>query len=158
MVIGWGKCASMLGWRTYNYNLAESMTPFAKLTTWSHDIPYLARHNFVGISLESFPTWDLSAPTIYLSLRLAYSPFADAAAILDDFYRGFYGPAAGPMRAYWDAVDNGWQSLPTESGAIYSVHLVVKKPHVTMQPPGTTITLYGFLNVKVTAIIILKTN
>lgn len=120
----WHEIASCLGYRTYNYNLAEAMTPFAKLSTWAHDIPYLADRGLVGISIEAFPSWDLSAPSLYLALRLAYSPDTDPQAILDDFYRGFYGPAAGPMRRYWQVLDEGWSTLESESGSIYSLHLV----------------------------------
>ncbi|MDX1384182.1 MAG: DUF4838 domain-containing protein, partial [Thermoanaerobaculia bacterium] len=121
---GWAGVASCLGYREYNYNLAEAMTPFSKVSTWSHDIPYLARRGFVGLNLESFATWNLSLPTLYLSARLAWDPYADPLPILDDLYRRFYGPAAAPMGQYWRELDGAWQGLPTESGSIYSLHLV----------------------------------
>ncbi len=127
---GWARVASRLGYRTYNFNLAESMTPYSKVSTWTHDIPYLKTRNFIGMSIESFPTWDLSIPTIYLSIRLAYDPLGDAAELLQDFYRNFYGVAAEPMRDYWQLVDNAWQGLKTESGSIYSLHLVFTPEHL----------------------------
>jgi hypothetical protein len=121
---GWSKIASQLGYREYNYNLAEAMTPFSKIGTWSHDIPLLASKGFIGLNLETFATWNLSLPTIYLSVRLAWDPYADSTEILEDLYEHFYGSAAAPMRQYWRELDAAWQGLPTESGSIYSLHLV----------------------------------
>jgi len=120
----WAAIAQRFGYRTYNYNLAESMTPYSKLATWRHDIPYLAERGAIGINVESFATWDLNLPTLYLSIRLAYHPYADADVILDDLFASFYGAAAEPMREYWLRIDDAWQDLPTESGSIYSLHLV----------------------------------
>ena len=124
IIDGWAEVASRIGYRTYNFNLAEAMTPYSKIATWSHDIPYLAKRGCIGINIETFPTWDLSAPHIYLSVRLAYHPFADSDVVLDDFFTGFYGPAAELMREYWLTIDDAWQGLKTESGSIYSLHLV----------------------------------
>ena len=124
IIDGWAAIAHRFGYRTYNYNLAESMTPYSKLATWKHDIPYLAERGAIGINFESFATWDLNLPTLYLSIRLAYHPYADANTILDDLFASFYGAAAAPMKEYWLRIDDAWQGLPTESGSIYSLHLV----------------------------------
>ena len=119
----WTEIASCLGYRPYGFNIGEAMTPFPKLSTWSHDIPHVASRDFVGISIEAFPSWDLAAPGLYLATRLSYAPDSDPTQILDDFYRGFYGPAWLHMKRYWESVDSAWSELETESGSIYSVHL-----------------------------------
>lgn len=124
VIEGWSRVASCLGYRGYGYSLAEAFTPFSKVSAWRHDLPWLADLGLVGLNLESFPVWDLSLPSVYLSIRLAYHPHADAVALLDDLMTRFYGPAAAAMRAYWREIDNAWSSLETESGSIYSLHEV----------------------------------
>ncbi|MDA0838129.1 MAG: DUF4838 domain-containing protein [Planctomycetota bacterium] len=124
IVTGWSERASSLGWRTYNYNLAEVMTPFSKITTWSHDMPYLYKRGCIGISLESFNTWELYAPHLYLSIRLAYDPAQDPWAIMADYWDKAYGPAAEPMESYWMEVDSAFVNLKTESGSYHALHHV----------------------------------
>ncbi len=121
IIDGWAKRATMLGYRTYNYNLAEVMTPYSKISTWSHDLPYLQQKRSISYNFESFDCWELSAPHLYLSIRLAYDPTQDPWAIMADFYDKFYGPAAEPMEKYWMAVDSAWINLHTESGSIHAL-------------------------------------
>jgi hypothetical protein len=122
---GWGSAAAKIAYRTYNYNLAECVVPFSMISVWKHDIPYLKQKGCIGINLETLANWQIYGPHIYLSIRLAYDPQADAEAIMDDYYRGFYGPRAGPiMREYWTAVDRAFVDLPCHAGSFFAVHLV----------------------------------
>jgi len=114
IIDGWAAIAHRFGYRTYNYNLAESMTPYSKLATWKHDIPYLAERGAIGVNVESFATWDLNLPTLYLSVRLAYQPHADADAILDDLFassmlgRAYRPSPARSTRSTWCGRPQGW--------------------------------------------------
>jgi hypothetical protein len=45
------------------------------------------------------------APYYYLVCQLAWNPYADGNAILDDYYQRCYGPAAGPMKKYWQLLE-----------------------------------------------------
>ena len=75
----------MIGWRTYNYNLAEVMTPYSRISILAYDLPYLYKLGCVGISLESFNSWELYAPHLYLSIRLSYDPGLDPWKIMADY-------------------------------------------------------------------------
>jgi len=122
---GWSESVSKIGYRTYNYNLAECCVPFSKISTWKHDIPYLKERGCIGINLETLTNWQIYGPHIYLSIRLAYDPSADADAIMDDFFLKFYGPAAGPMmKEYWMAIDQAFLDLKCHTGSFYALHLV----------------------------------
>lgn len=122
---GWAAVASKIGYRTYNYNLAECLVPFYMYSVWKHDIPFLKAKGCIGVNLESLENWEIYGPHMYLSIRLAYSPHADAAAIMDDFFARFYGPKAGPlMRQYWMAVDEAFDTTKCHSGSFFAVHLV----------------------------------
>lgn len=122
---GWADCSQKMAYRTYNYNLAECCVPFSKLAVWQHDIPYLAEKGCIGINLETLANWQIYGPHIYLSIRLAYDPQANAAQIMDEYYQQFYGPRAGPlMREYWSEIDRAFVRLRTHTGSFYALHRV----------------------------------
>ena len=122
IVDGWAKRGAMIGWRTYNYNLAEVLTPYSRITCWAHDIPYLQQRGAIGISLETFNSWELYAPHLYLSLRLSYDPRLDPWEIMADYWDKAYGPAAEPMEQYWMSVDAAFVNLQTEAGSWHALH------------------------------------
>lgn len=125
LIDGWSAAATKLGYRTYNYNLAECLVPFSMISVWKHDMPYLKQKGFVGINNETLANWQIYGPHMYLSVRLSYDPAADADAVMDDFFLKFYGPKAGPtMKDYWMGIDRAFAGLHNHSGGIHNVHLV----------------------------------
>jgi hypothetical protein len=125
LIDGWAASAHKIAYRTYNYNLAECCVPFSKISIWKHDVPYLKQRGCVGINLETLTNWQIYGPHIYLSIRLAYDPTADADAIMEDLFMRFYGSDAGPiMRQYWLGIDRAFDSLSCESGSFFALHLV----------------------------------
>lgn len=125
VIDGWSKVVSKLGYREYNYNLAEALTPIPKMSVWKRDIPYLKRRGFVGVNFESLPSWCLYGPHLYLSIRLAYNPDADADAIMDDYYRLFFGPEAGPfMKEYWQTLDETVANMQHHTGSFYALQYI----------------------------------
>lgn len=124
IIEGWSKCAASLGYRTYNYNLAEVMTPFSKISTWAHDIPYLYRNKFIGVNYESFDEWELYGPHLYLSMKLAYDPTQDPWEIMADYWDKSYGPAAEVMEKYWMEIDSAFINLRTDTGSIHALPYV----------------------------------
>jgi hypothetical protein len=125
MIDDWSKATHNIAYRTYNYNLAECLVPFPMLSVWRHDIPYLKQRGAIGINLESLASWQIYGPHIYLSLRLAYDPAADADALVDDYMSKFYGPDAGPlMKRYWMDIDKAFADLHVHAGSFYALHRV----------------------------------
>lgn len=122
---GWAAEAEHIAYRTYNYNLAECLLPFSKLSVWKHDIPYLIKKGCIGINLESLVNWEIYGPHLYQSIRLAYDPDADSNAMMEDYFMKFYGPQAGPfMKQYWLSIDEAFVNMKCESGSFYALHLV----------------------------------
>jgi hypothetical protein len=121
----WAASAQHIAYRTYNYNLAECLVPFSKLSVWAHDIPYLKAKGCLAINLESLANWEIYGPHIYQSIRLAYDPGADADALMEDYFLKFYGPQAGPfLKRYWLSIDRAFADLKCESGSFFALHLV----------------------------------
>jgi hypothetical protein len=121
----WAVSARHIAYRTYNYNLAECLVPFSKVSVWAHDIPYLKAKGCLAINLESLANWEIYGPHMYQSIRLAYEPGADADAMMEDYFLKFYGPQAGPfLKQYWLAIDRAFADLKCESGSFYALHVV----------------------------------
>jgi len=125
MIDGWAATVEKIAYRTYNYNLAECLVPFSMISVWKGSIPYLKDKGCIGINLETLANWEIYGPHMYLSIRLAYDPRADANAIMDDYFGKFYGPQAGAfMKQYWLSIDKAFYDLKCESGSFYALHLV----------------------------------
>ncbi len=79
----------------------------------------------MGISLETLANWQIYGPHIYLSIRLAYDPSADADALMADYFHRFHGPDAGPVMAeYWAEVDRAFAELDCHTGSFHALHRV----------------------------------
>jgi hypothetical protein len=125
VIDGWAVAAEHIAYRTYNFNLAECLVPFSKLSVWKHDIPFLKKKGCIGVNLESLENWEIYGPHLYQSIRLAYDPSVDSDAMMDDYFMKFYGPKAGPlMKTYWLNIDEAFARMKCESGSFYALHLV----------------------------------
>lgn len=89
----------------------------------------------LGVNTESRLAYASIFNNLYVRSQLMWNPDADVDVILADFYQKFYGPAAEPMAAYWNAINKAWEdSIVTEheyfvAPAIYTSELmaVLKK-------------------------------
>ena len=66
-----------------------------------------------GEYVEAWPLqrkelWGINHMTIYLQSRLYWDPNLDREALLDEYYRLFYGPAAGEMREFFEFAESVW--------------------------------------------------
>jgi hypothetical protein len=114
---GWSERVPKLGYYAYLYNLSETSAPNPLIRKLSAEIPYLLRHEVVFWMPETMPNFDTSLPGLWLSIRLPWDLRLEPAAVLEDLYRGFYGAAAAPARAYWEYMDSLWVDTPEHAGA-----------------------------------------
>ncbi len=122
MTDGWASVAKRLGYYNYMYNLADGTLPMFKFSACQKEFPYLASKGLSYMTIEVLSNWHIYGPQIYLSLRLAYDPHADAAAIMEDYWVKFYGPKAAPhMKAYWMGIDAAQQKLKTHAGSFFGL-------------------------------------
>ncbi|MFM8470979.1 MAG: DUF4838 domain-containing protein, partial [Limisphaerales bacterium] len=104
------------------YNLADGTLPMFKFSACQKEFPYLADKGLTYMTIEVLSNWHIYGPQIYLSLRLAYDPRADATAIMEDYWQKFYGPKAAPhMKAYWMGIDAAQQRLKTHAGSFFGL-------------------------------------
>jgi len=122
MTDGWASVAKRLGYYNYMYNLADGTLPMFKFSACQKEFPYLAAKGLTYMTIEVLSNWHIYGPQIYLSLRLAYDPHADASAIMEDYWVKFYGPKAAPhMKAYWMGIDAAQQRLKTHAGSFFGL-------------------------------------
>ncbi len=108
------KWAKVMDGRLAIYDYDQGMLVWRDIPNPSHqafvqDVKHYRDAGILGINTESRNAIATTFLNLYLRGRLMWNPDADVPALLDDFYTSFYGPAAEPMRDYWNAVFMAWQ-------------------------------------------------
>ncbi|MFW6059667.1 MAG: DUF4838 domain-containing protein [Phycisphaeraceae bacterium] len=85
------------------------------------NVPYLKQrirrymdNGATSLDAESGNNWGLHGRGYYVANRLMWNPDADVEALLEDFYEKAFGPAAEPMRRYYERFDPGNDPLMSE--------------------------------------------
>lgn len=131
------KWTTLLKGRIAIYDYDQSMLVWRDLPNPSHmaferDVKTYRDMGVAGFVTESRNALATTFTNLYMRGRLMWDPDADAAQLLDDFYPRFFGPAAAPMKAYWEVIFTAWSStLATEhesfvAPAIYRPELVAE--------------------------------
>ena len=77
--------------------------PFGRAT---ETFRFVAEHNCTGIQFDHIDDcWPTQGPLYYLMAHLAWNPYQDGYAIMDDYYRRGFGPASGQLKAYWTLME-----------------------------------------------------
>ena len=83
---------------------------------------FIEAENFDGMfpfGTDRMGTPGMSHLNLYLTAKLYWNPQMDVGAALDEYYRLFYGPAEGEMRAFWEtaakSVEAAYASSPKAS-------------------------------------------
>ncbi len=80
--------------------------PEVAMTKTIEDFRFLAENHCIGLVVDSaWEHWATQGPQYYLMAQLAWDPFQDGQAVLEDYYRRGFGPAAGEIRAYWTLME-----------------------------------------------------
>ncbi|MDB6155496.1 MAG: hypothetical protein JWL90_3949, partial [Chthoniobacteraceae bacterium] len=82
---------------------------------FAQDVKNYAKAGILGVGTESRGATATTFLNLFFRGQLMWNPEVDVAALLDEFFPKFYGPAAVPMSAYWRAIFDAWQeTLATE--------------------------------------------
>ena len=124
VVDGWAEAVSRVGWREYNYNLAECTVPFSKISVWKDDLPYMKKRGCAGLNIESLVFWHLNGVNTYLAARMAWDADLDVQKVMDDFYEKFGGKAGPYIKAYWERIDKAYTAAQCHAGSFYAMPVV----------------------------------
>lgn len=115
----WGKLAHHLTWRPNTGSPAgwQHGLPDLSVQQTIADLKFVAENHCLGIFIDSvWEHWATQGPQYYVMSQLLWDPAADAEAILDDYYRRAFGPAAGEIREYFEALESARMKFTEERG------------------------------------------
>ena len=111
---------SLFGWDYY----LHCWTPWRELpvffpTVIQSDLQYMLKHGFTGEFIEAESWRSRAMPTkmnypatqhlnLYITGKLYWNPDADLNAMLEEYYRLFYGPAEKPMKEFYSQAIRCW--------------------------------------------------
>ena len=108
---GYGKLTSIMSheyWSGYAWlgplPVVHTMTD--RLRQYNRDF------NVNGVYSESHPSWGPQGLSLYMYPRLLWDPYIDVQQELDLYYKNYYGPAAAPMKAYHEIIEQKSQGGP----------------------------------------------
>jgi len=113
---GWAKATKNVAVYEYYFNLAEVSAPFPMIERNVVELPVQYANNVTMWYPETMTNWEAMLPGMHLGVRMVWNTKADPRAILNNFYMNFYGAAGGPMREYWEYIDDLWTSVPEHAG------------------------------------------
>jgi hypothetical protein len=127
--------AELLQGRLAIYDYDQGQLVWRDLPNPSHhafvqDVQHYRRAGILGVNTESRGATATTFLNLFLRLQLLWNPDANVDALLAEFYPKFYGPAAGPMAEYWNAIFAAWKgTIVTEheymvAPAIYTPQLI----------------------------------
>jgi len=122
---GWTALSPRVGVYLVNFIPGDLAMPYTRRLHWTNDLPKLRTFGIRDVTIESHPNWHTMVPGNYVAARLLWHSMTDVNTLLDEFYPGYYGPAAGPMRAYDVALENAYESARSFSGGIWGLHTVL---------------------------------
>lgn len=91
----------------YVTNFAHYIMPFPDVRAITQDIPFYYRHGVRGVFAQgSYQSvgGDMAALKSWLIAKLLWNPEAGSKALIEEFHRGYYGPAAPAMLDYFYAL------------------------------------------------------
>ncbi len=119
----WGKATNNLFFRPNIalYSGGFHAIPSVTFKNTIADFRFLAENNCRGLIIDTLPDhWGTQGPMYYLMAQLAWDPLQDGEAVLADYYARAFGPAAKPMRAYFDVMEAAHQAIIERPDWIHS--------------------------------------
>lgn len=114
--------------KTWQGNRADKIVyrPNQWVAAGSHGIPQVSPTNLIedlklltstdcmiGLWVDTvWEHWATTGPHLYLLARWGWNPAMDGEAVLDEYYSRGFGPAAEPIRSYWQMMEAEFGDLP----------------------------------------------
>jgi len=105
MMDAWGKLVKRIIAREYHGLIYWLSLPNVHTRLIAQEIPWLKARHVIGINSEMERNFATHGVNYYLAARLLWDADADPGAVLDDYYRSGWGPAADEVRAYFDTFE-----------------------------------------------------
>lgn len=91
------------------------------------DFRFLAENNCIGLIIDTTPQhWATQGPQYYVMAQMAWDPFQDGKALLEDYYRRCFGKAADSIRSYCQLMEDAHNRLTETPGWKPSMGMIRK--------------------------------
>ncbi len=117
---GWAEVTKNLAWRPNSGSPGGFFQglPDVPLTKMIENFQFLAECNIIGIYVDSvWEHWATQGPLYYVLAQLTWDPSKDGHAVLEDYYRRGFGPAADEIREYWELMEETRNAFVDKSGS-----------------------------------------
>lgn len=110
----WSDKAPLLAWRP---NLGNPVglqwgMPDVAMGQAAEDFRFVADHHCIGLYFDMlWLHWSTQGPHYYLLAQLAWNPYIDADAVMNDYYQRGFGPASEEVEAYWTLMEDTRQDF-----------------------------------------------
>jgi hypothetical protein len=110
MLQQWGRLCNKVWIYNYNYTmLVSKFTTTPMVHRLRRNIPLLNKWNLLGFHDQDEADWSLTGiPTRLVRTALEWNTDTDVDALLEDFFARWFGRAAAPMEAYYDAFEQAF--------------------------------------------------
>ncbi|MCX7704710.1 MAG: DUF4838 domain-containing protein [bacterium] len=120
----WGKILPETYERGYFFNLADPGFPFSKVHAIRDEIPVAKELGIRGWRVETIPHWASMTPTIYIATKLFWNHTSDVDALIHDFAKNFFGPAAVEMEKYIVLMDSALRDADYHTGCSHDLPFI----------------------------------
>jgi hypothetical protein len=100
LVKGWGGMLTQFGYYDY-YDHYWYYGPWGVINKMREDLPAFRELGGTFLILEADANFGIQGLNNYISARLEWDLDADVDLLMDDYFRGYYGPAAAAMRRFF---------------------------------------------------------
>jgi hypothetical protein len=116
---GWAKVVPSMLWRPNTGSPAgwQQGLPDLSIQQTVRDFKDVAAAHCEGIYIDAvWEHWATHGPQYYVMAQLAWNPQADAEDVLADYYDRGFGPAATPVREYYEALEQARMTFTRTDG------------------------------------------
>lgn len=135
LVQEWGKILPEIYDRGYWFNLSDPGLLFPMVHRIRAEIPIAHDLGITGWRVECLAPWGSESPSLYVAAKLMWNHTADVDALLKDYFDRFFGPASGPMSAYFTLLDTRIRDTDVHTGSSYDMPILYP-PAIRKQAQG----------------------
>ncbi|MFO7906355.1 MAG: DUF4838 domain-containing protein [Planctomycetota bacterium] len=117
--LAWGKIAPQLIWRPNTGSPAgwQQGLPDLSIAQTIEDLKLVAESGCLGIFIDTvWEHWATQGPQYYVMAHLVWNADSEGQALLDDYYRRGFGPAAKEVQAYYEMLEEVRMAFVDEHG------------------------------------------
>jgi hypothetical protein len=98
----------------YDYDPHSSLNrmPFWNVHSIRENLPFYHKNGVVGFTTEGNSTYLRTGLNYYVRAKLMWDIDADVDAVVDDFHARFFGPAAAPMKLFYQEIETMLATSP----------------------------------------------